>query len=67
MKSIESTQQFDTEVLASELPVLVDFWAPWCAPCKVVLPMLEAIEPEYAGRVVFAKVNSEQLGGIARQ
>ncbi|HEY4530130.1 MAG TPA: thioredoxin [Luteimonas sp.] len=67
MKSIESALQFNTEVLTSELPVLVDFYADWCGPCKVVLPMLEAIEPEYTGRMTFVKVNSEQVGDIARQ
>lgn len=67
MKSIESVPQFNAEVLASPVPVLVDFWADWCAPCKMVMPVLEGLEPEYAGRVTFVKLNSEQVGTIARQ
>lgn len=67
MKSIESALQFNAEVLNSDVPVLVDFWAEWCAPCKMLLPLLEELEPQYAGRVAFVKVNSEQVTDIARQ
>jgi thioredoxin 1 len=52
-------QAFEKTVLQSPLPVLVDFWAPWCVPCKMVAPSLEKIAQEYAGRLVVAKVNTE--------
>jgi len=48
---------FETEVLSSDVPVLVDFWAPWCAPCRVIAPSVEALAGEYEGRVRFAKLN----------
>ncbi len=48
---------FDTTVLKSVKPTLVDFWAPWCAPCRVVAPVMEALAEEYDNKVEFAKVN----------
>jgi thioredoxin 1 len=48
---------FDTEVLNSGLPVLVDFWAEWCAPCRMIAPTVDAIADEYAGRLKVGKVN----------
>ncbi len=51
---------FETTVLQSSVPVIVDFWAPWCAPCRMVAPILEDIAKDYAGKVVVAKVNTDE-------
>ncbi len=51
---------FEKVVLQSDLPVIVDFWAPWCAPCRFVDPILKKIAKEYAGRLIVAKVNTDE-------
>jgi thioredoxin 1 len=56
---------FDAEVLNSGLPVLVDFWAEWCAPCRMIAPTVDAIADEYAGRLKVGKVNVDYNNGTA--
>ncbi len=52
-----SDESFEQDVLKSDTPVLVDYWAEWCGPCKMIAPLLEEIAGEYAGRVQVAKLN----------
>ena len=54
-----SDKEWDVEVLSSDTPVLVDFWAPWCGPCKMVAPVVEELAEEYDGKVKFVKLNTD--------
>lgn len=56
---------FEADVLNSELPVLVDYWAPWCGPCKAIAPLLEEVSRDYAGRVQVVKVDVQDHPEVA--
>ena len=55
-----SDDSFENQVLKSELPVLVDFWAEWCGPCKMIGPILDDVAEEYEGKITIAKMNVDQ-------
>lgn len=62
-----TTETFKKEVLESEVPVIVDFWAQWCRPCLMLAPVLEELESDLAGKVKIAKVNVDEEGYLANQ
>ena len=62
-----TTENFQQEVLESDVPVLVDFWAEWCMPCKMIAPILEELDGEYDGRLKIGRLDVDQHGEIAAQ
>jgi thioredoxin 1 len=64
---IITESNFETEVLKSDLPVMVDFWAVWCGPCKVLGPIVDEIAKEYTGKLKVGKVNVDENNNLASQ
>lgn len=67
-KGIEITDaNFEEEVVKSDIPVLIDFWAPWCGPCRMVGPIVEEIANDYAGKIKVGKINTDDNQKVAAQ
>ena len=67
MEIVLTKQNFEAEALKSDIPVLVDFWASWCGPCKMLAPVVSQIAEEYAGKVKVGKVNVDDEPELANQ
>ena len=60
-----TVENFETEVIKSDIPVLIDFWAAWCGPCRAVAPIVEKLSEDYTGKVKFGKLDVDQHGEVA--
>ncbi|WP_457678232.1 thioredoxin [Thermovibrio sp.] len=66
-QEIRTVEEFEREVLQSDVPVLVDFWAPWCGPCRMLAPTIDELAQQYEGKVKVVKVNTDELPMVAMQ
>lgn len=66
-KILESKEQFENDILNTQLPAMVDFFATWCGPCKMLSPVIDEISSELEGKAVVAKVDSDQLGELCAE
>ena len=67
-KEVEITDaSFEQEVIQSDVPVLIDFWAPWCGPCRMVAPIVEEIASDYDGKIKVGKINTDDNQKVAAQ
>lgn len=66
VKSV-TDETYDQEVVKSSLPVLIDFWAPWCGPCMALMPAIEALAPLYADQLKVVKVNADENPGLVEK
>lgn len=64
---IKNVDEFEKEVLKSELPVLVDFWAPWCGPCQMVSPIVEELGNDYPEKLKVCKMNVDEVPSVAQR
>ncbi|MCL1791842.1 MAG: thioredoxin [Peptococcaceae bacterium] len=62
-----TTENWETEVTKADVPVIVDFWASWCMPCRMIAPAFEALAEEFVGKMVFGKLDTDAYGSIAQQ
>ena len=65
--SVVNDDTFEQDVLKSDVPVLVDFWAPWCGPCRMIAPLIDQLAEEYAGKLKAVKLNTDESPSIATE